>query len=370
MKMAFLLFEYFPYGGLQRDMLAIAANALQRGHQITVFTRAWHGDDVGREGPEVHTLPSAARGNHARDADFARQVAGRLKGFDRVVGFNKMPGLDWYYAADGCLAERYRGIKTLLPRYRSKLAMERAVFGPAASTGILSISPPQKALYQHCYGTPEARFVTLPPGIRRDRIAPPDHLSRRTTLRAELGISEVTPMLLFLGSGFRTKGLDRALHTLAGLPDDTRLFVVGDDKAAPYQRLARRLGIEGRVHFMGGRDDVPTWLWTADLLVHPAYAENTGTVLLEAAIAGLPVLTTSACGYADYIRDAELGRVLEAPSPESLVAAARELLGLPRSVWRERSERFAAEADIFSLVDHAVDALEGEPRGISPEARQ
>ncbi len=361
MKLAFLLFEYFPYGGLQRDMVAIAAKALQRGHEVTVFTRAWHGDPITVDGLEVRTLPSAASSNHGKDADFARRVAGQLSGFDRVVGFNKMPGLDWYYAADGCLAARYRGLKTLLPRYRGKLAMEAAVFGADASTGVLSISPPQKALYQHYYGTPEARFVSLPPGIRRDRMQPADHLHRRTTLRAELGISEVTPMLLFVGSGFRTKGLDRALHALAGLPGDARLFVVGEDKMAPYQRLARRLGLEGRVHFIGGRDDVPAWLWAADLLVHPAYAENTGTVLLEAAIAGLPVLTTSACGYADYIRDADLGRVLDEPTPKTLASAARELLAIDRPAWWEKAARFAEQADIYSLVDHAVDAVEGAP---------
>ena len=363
MKLAFLLFEYFPYGGLQRDMVAIATKALERGHQVTVFTRAWHGDPAPVEGLEVRTLPSAARSNHASDADFARRVTTQLDGFDRVVGFNKMPGLDWYYAADGCLADRYQGLKRLLPRYRSKLAMEAAVFGADAATGVLSISPPQKALYQHHYGTPEARFVSLPPGIRRDRVQPADHLHRRTVLRAELGISEVTPMLLFVGSGFRTKGLDRALQALAGLPGDARLFVVGEDKAAPYQRQARRLGLEGRVHFMGGRDDVPAWLWAADLLVHPAYAENTGTVLLEAAIAGLPVLTTRACGYADYIRDADLGRVLDDPTPESLAAAARELLALDRPAWWEKAARFAEQADIYSLTDHAVDAIEGEPPG-------
>jgi hypothetical protein len=43
------------------------------------------------------------------------------------------------------------------------------------------------------------------------------------------------------------------------------------------------------------------FLLGADLLIHPAYNENTGTVLLEAVVAGLPVLTTAVCGYAHYI---------------------------------------------------------------------
>ncbi|MBM7335392.1 glycosyltransferase family 4 protein [Alloalcanivorax marinus] len=361
MKLAFLLFEYFPYGGLQRDMLAIAQAAVARGHQVTVFTRAWHGPAP--EGPALETVPVGGASNHARDAAFAEAARARLTGFDRVVGFNKMPGLDWYYAADGCLADRYHGPKRWLPRYRSKLAMEAAVFEPDLSTGVLSISPHQRALYQRHYGTPDRRFVDLPPGIRRDRLLPEDFASRRARLRTELGVAETTPLLLFVGSGFRTKGLDRAIRALAGLGDDVRLFVVGDDDAGPYQRLAERLGMASRVRFMGGQDNVPDWLWSADLLLHPAYAENTGTVLLEAAIAGLPVLTTSACGYAGYIRDADMGAVLDDPTPAALTAAASRLLLQPRDQWRERGRIFAADADIYSLVDHAVDAIEARPHG-------
>ncbi len=59
MKLAFLLFEYFPYGGLQRDMLAIAEAAEARGHQVTVFTRAWHAERPAS--PRVETLEVGAR---------------------------------------------------------------------------------------------------------------------------------------------------------------------------------------------------------------------------------------------------------------------------------------------------------------------
>ena len=68
MKLAFLLFEYFPYGGLQRDMLAIAEAAEARGHQVTVFTRAWHAERPAS--PRVETLEVGACSNHGRDAAF------------------------------------------------------------------------------------------------------------------------------------------------------------------------------------------------------------------------------------------------------------------------------------------------------------
>lgn len=51
----------------------------------------------------------------------------------------------------------------------------------------------------------------------------------------------------------------------------------------------------------------------ADLLLHPAYQEAAGIVLLEAVTAGLPVLTTCVCGYAHYIVDANCGAVIDEP---------------------------------------------------------
>lgn len=386
MNIAFVIFDYFPYGGLQRDMLAIAQACRQRGHCVTILARSWQGEMP--EGETVLLLPAPVhstvvhsifvRSNHARDAAFATLAAAQFDRYELVVGFNKMPGLDVYYAADGCLAARYQGVKQFLPRYRSKLKMEHAVFRHDGATHILSIAPPQKALYQQHYGTPEPRFTDLPPGIRHDRALPEDFSVHRASLRQSIGIDAETTMLLFVGSGFRTKGLDRAIRMLSGLDRSVQLFIVGDDKQASYQRLAQRLGVAERVHFVGGRDDVQDWLWSADLLVHLAYAENTGTVLLEAAIAGLPVLTTSVCGYAPYIVGAKMGSVIfvgssvensaendterAEPPITDFIEQAKVLLALPRNSWRERSKAFAQNADIYSLVEQAVDGIEATAR--------
>lgn len=359
MRLAFALFDYFPFGGLQRDMLAIARACVAAGHDVTVFTRHWEGERV--EGIDVELLPISAGSNHRRDRLFAAAFVQHSSGFDRRVGFNKMPGLDLYYAADGCLAAQYQG-KPLawLRRYRDRLAMEAAVFSDQADTRILSISPPQRQLFQRFYQTPSRRFVDLPPGIRRDRIVPDDYSHRRAAKRRALNVDEAQTLALFVGSGFRTKGLDRALHAFAeGCSADALFFVVGADKPGRFQRLARRLGVASRVHFMGGQNDIPEWLWAADVLLHPAYAENTGTVLLEAAVAGTPVITTSACGYAPYLVDANMGVVIDADavSTASLVAGLNQVLAVDRDDWLKRAQAFAASADIFSLVDHAVSVI-------------
>ena len=43
MRFAFCLFRYFPFSGLARDMLRIADCALERGHQVHIFTSQWRG---------------------------------------------------------------------------------------------------------------------------------------------------------------------------------------------------------------------------------------------------------------------------------------------------------------------------------------
>lgn len=158
----------------------------------------------------------------------------------------------------------------------------------------------------------------LPPGISQDRRAPPDAPNRRQRVRDSLNLVAGDHVLLFIGSGFIKKGLDRAILSVAHLratrPEQrVRLLIVGQDKARRFQRLAKRLGVVDAVIFLGGRTDVPDLLLAADALIHPALDEAAGIVLLEALVAGLPVLVTDVCGYAHHIDAAGAGLVLDSP---------------------------------------------------------
>jgi len=119
-----------------------------------------------------------------------------------------------------------------------------------------------------------------------------------------------------------------------------------------------------RVTFLGGHDDVPRFLLGADLLIHPAYGEVTGNVLLEAVVAGLPVLVTDVCGYAHYINDAEAGRVVTSPfTQKALNAALAEMLADSgaRARWSRNALAFAEHADIYSRYEKAVDFILNTP---------
>ncbi|MCL2523447.1 MAG: glycosyltransferase family 4 protein [Betaproteobacteria bacterium] len=371
MQLAFCLYKYFPYGGLQRDFLRIALACQARGHAVRVYTLSWSGDIP--EGFELIRVPVKALTNTRRYAKFTAWVARDLQArpAGRVIGFNKMPGLDFYYAADPCYEEKARTLRNpfyrLSARYRHFAAYERAVFAPPSRTRFLMISRIQQTLFEKYYGTPHERFHLLPPGIARDRRAPPEAPRIRAEFRAEFGLAESDLLLLQVGSDFKRKGLDRSLRALAALPDDlrqrARLIAIGQDEPSVFLNLARSLGLGEQVSILPGRDDVPRFLLGADLFLHPAYHENTGTVLLEALAAGLPVLCTAVCGYAHYIAEADGGLVI--PEPFAQVEMDRLLQRAlrdddERRHWQANALAFAETADIYSLVERAVDLILAE----------
>ena len=373
MQLAFVLYKYFPFGGLQRDFMRIALECQRRGHQIRVYTLIWEGDVP--EGFEVLVAPVKALFNHRRNekltdwmqADLARRPV------DRLIGFNKMPGLDVYYAADGCFEDKAQNLRHSLyrrwGRYRHFAEYERAVFSKDAKTQILMISEVQQPLFVKHYDTPAERFHLLPPGISQDRRAPANAAEIRAEFRREFNLADDERLLVQIGSGFKTKGVDRSLKALAALPNSlrkrTRLMVIGQDDPKVFQLQSATLGLTEQVQFLKGRSDIPRFLLGADALIHPAYNENTGTVLLEAVVAGLPVLVSAVCGYAHYIAEADAGLVLDEPfEQEQLNRYLQRMLedDAARADWGRNGLAFADTADLYSMPQHAADVILAQER--------
>lgn len=370
MQLAFVLYKYFPYGGLQRDFLQIALECQQRGHAIRVYTPVWEGEVPA--GFDVRVAPIKALFNHRRNEKFSAWLRAELARdpVDRLVGFNKMPGLDVYYAADGCFEDKAQTLRRPIykrwGRYKHFADYERAVFSQDAKTEILMLSEVQQPLFIQHYHTPRQRFHLLPPGIAQDRRAPANAAQIRAEFRREFQLQDDDLLVVQIGSGFKTKGLDRSMKALAALPRElkkrTRLIAIGQDDPRVFLLQAKALGISERVQILKGRSDIPRFLLGADLLIHPAYNENTGTVLLEALVSGLPVLVTDVCGYAHYIAEADCGRVL--PSPFVQGALNHQLADMladdeRRMFWGRNGLAFAARADLYSMPQKAADVIVG-----------
>jgi UDP-glucose:(heptosyl)LPS alpha-1,3-glucosyltransferase len=364
MKLAFVLFKYFPYGGLQRDMVRMAAACQKLGYEIHVYTLSWQGDVPA--GFHVHLLPARGLRNYVRYRGFSRLLQQALvqHPVDAVIGFNKMPGLDIYYAADPCFRQEHVENKPwyvrFLGRYRFFLCQEEAVFGAASKTLVLMISILQLKYFKRFYGISDARIRVLPPGIATDRMAPANSAAVRAGFRREFRLDDDNILLLSVGSGFSMKGFDRGLTAVAALPAElrtrVRVFVIGQDKPGPVRRLAQRLGVEDIFTLFPGRDDIPRFLQGADFLLHPARHENAGMIIVEAIIAGLPVLTTATCGYACYVQEASAGRVVPSPFKQSVLNdTLREMLCSDmRDEWSGNGIRYGQTRDLYSLHEKAA----------------
>jgi UDP-glucose:(heptosyl)LPS alpha-1,3-glucosyltransferase len=368
MKLGFILFDYFPFGGLQRDCVKIALACAKQGHAVTLLTRTWQGERP--SGIQLQVCGRRGFTNISRNRHFLQHLHARLPALelDGVVGFNKMPGLDVYFGADPCYCARVERARPSwyrwLPRFRHFRGLERSVFAAGQPTQILLLTPHEIPSYQKFYGTEPGRFHVLPPGIARRDFSADHRLKTRHRLRIEQGWSDQDRLLLLVGSGFRVKGLDRAISALASLPAElagiTRLVVIGQNRPTEFVMQAKRLGVGDRVHFLGGRLDVPDWLLAADLCFHPAYSESAGMILLEAMTAGLPVLTTDTCGYAFHVTKGQAGVVLPSPfNQDACNRALAEMLASDQAtLWRENGLAYAAREDLYSCHDRAAGIIE------------
>lgn len=367
-KLAFCLFRYFPYSGLARDFLRVLQECRSRGHELHVYVSEWQGERP--DGVTVNELNVLPLANHTQNTSFYNQFKRKIstQHFDAIIGFNKMPGLDMYYGADYCYiaraVSRYGFLYRLTPRFYNFCSFERAVFDVRSPTTILSLSEREKGVYQQHYGTPDHRFQMLPPTLDINRKLDNEPETIRSKKRRELLIGEHECLLLFIGSGFKTKGLDRAIRAMASLPGallrNTRLLVVGQDNDTGFLRLVARSGLAERVRFIGGRDDIMEIMSAGDLLIHPAYNENTGTVLIEAIAAGLPVLATDVCGFAPHITYADAGIVLKSPFVQKELDEKLKyaLTAGDRFKWHQNGIEYGKNPGLYRMPETVGDLIE------------
>ncbi|MBO0735030.1 MAG: glycosyltransferase, partial [Alphaproteobacteria bacterium] len=134
------------------------------------------------------------------------------------------------------------------------------------------------------------------------------------------------PLALALGRLHPNKGLDLLLEALAKTRG-VHLWIAGEGPLRPrLEQLAARLGLAGRVRFLGWREDVPALLASADLLVCPSLHEPLGNVIIEAWSAGRAVVATASDGPAGLIEDGDSGILVPLPGsagggPQALARA-------------------------------------------------
>jgi UDP-glucose:(heptosyl)LPS alpha-1,3-glucosyltransferase len=369
MQLAFCIYKYFQFGGLQRDFLQIAKACQNLGHNVRVYVMDWQGDVPC--GFDIILVSKKGLSNHSRNQSYYHWVKAHLQAnpVDCVVGFNKMPDLDVYFAGDTCYAEKvsHKGfLYKLSKRCKHYLAFENAVFNQQSQTKVMVLTKQQISDFERYYHTDPSRFYLLPPGIAKDRQYHSQSSAKGKQFRLANQIDENNFVVVQIGSDFKRKGVDRSLTAIAALPCDLKqkvtFLVVGQDNPEAYQKLAKQLGIEHQVRFFAGRNDIPDFLFAADLLLHPARQEAAGMVLIEGLAAGVPVIVSSISGYAYHIDDANAGVVLDEPFAQSAlnetvknaITNHDQLL-----TWHYNAIHYGKTADLYHLADRAAKIILG-----------
>ena len=113
------------------------------------------------------------------------------------------------------------------------------------------------------------------------------------------------------------------------LPETVHLFIAGGRDSEPYQRLAKKLGVAGRIHFLGKVEDMPALYRAMDLFVLPSFYDACSNAVLEALACGLKVLSTTANGSSVFLPQEHV--TPRSRRREDLAARIKVLIDEPRA---------------------------------------
>jgi glycosyltransferase involved in cell wall biosynthesis len=200
-----------------------------------------------------------------------------------------------------------------------------------------------------------AKIVVIENGIEpleRQSLA----AAERKALRAQIGIRPDQVLLLTVGRLTIQKGHTVLLDAIAELapryPQAVFAFAGDGLQRAKLEQKAMQLAIMDRVRFLGVRRDVDQLLLAADIFVQPSLWEGLSLAMLEALLAGLPVLATRVEGVMDVIVDGRDGLLVPPGDPTALAFALEKLL-----TDKDLRTRLAKQGKRRAETDYSIDSM-------------
>ena len=192
----------------------------------------------------------------------------------------------------------------------------------------------------------------------------------RARLRAELGAGEGDCVVIAISRLVRHKGFCELLAAMADTPPNCVLWVAGERLASDhgedlephFERAAALLG--RRLVRLGYREDVPALLSAADVFTLPSHFEGLPMSIIEAMLAGLPVVATDIRGPREQVVPEETGLLVPPMQVEPLAVALSRLAGsaaLRRSMGMAGRARARMRFDEAKVLRRTIALLESPP---------
>lgn len=250
-------------------------------------------------------------------------------------------------------------------RYGWKVALTRALQRRwwRSCGHIISCSEFLRQILLRTYGVPPEKVQTVMNAYHGP--APESLTLTRAGARAELGLASERRYVLTICRLMGWKRVDGIIEALKELPRDVELLVAGDgDMEGPWKALARSLGLERRVTFLGNvpHERIPLYIRAADVFVLNSRYEGLSHTLLEVLTLGTPIIASDVCGNPEVVEDGVNGFLVDPFDSRALAARLRTLLEDPALARRfveaglARRARFD-RATTFGEVEKALARL-------------
>jgi len=365
MKVALAHKRFDMRGGAEWVLYQTARGLRDRGHEVHLFCQVFRTAPL--PGVIFHRVPGFSWPRSARLLTFGflspRFIA--KHDCDALLSFDRIMTQDVFRSGGGPhknFIEKMMNRSSLWrklwyrmsPYHNLALFIEKHQVSSTGSQQIIALCKQVKQEFIDAYNVPPEKIVVVYNGVDTDRFHPRLRAAANEKVRGELGIPPDAPIVLFVGTGFRRKGLDRLLRLwrTPGMPGIYLVIVGNDGKLSSYRNQYARKEIV----FTGPRSNVEEFYAAANLLVLPSVQEGFGNVVLEAFASGLPVVTAAGVGAAEVIEgELQEGIVNNPDDPVELKNSILALLDPLRWNFLSRQARQVAEKYTWSAYLDGVE---------------
>ncbi len=361
-------------GGAEKYAVEVTRRLHERRHNVALYS--WSADKEAVSGLTFHKVPNRLKFSSVLNLySFSREVSRMLRGkaYDVILSHDRTASQDiavihtFSYKSGIAKYSFFRKIDQLYlsPRSGLHLWLEKKQM---ETPWLSAVSGAVRADIQACYGRKDPIDV-ITPGIDTNEFNPSLVADNRDRIRKEEGISEHEMIVLFVGSEFKRKGLDRLIPAISGA---MRLMVAGrGENLGYYKKLAETHGVDTKTVFLGLTPDIKRYYAAADVVVLPSRIEAFGMSVLEGMACGHPVITSAGAGCAALIDDGVNGFICRNADELSSILERLRNPSLRRRVG-DRARALAEKHSWDSTADqfenrclHVADAKKAAQRHIA-----
>lgn len=191
----------------------------------------------------------------------------------------------------------------------------------------------------------------------------PPRRPERSGLREELGLPQNTVVAGTVARLHKVKGHTYLIQAVRRLkdrhPNVHYIWVGGGEMEQELKAEVQNAGLADVIHFLGIRKDVPELLPQFDLFILPSVSEGLSLAILEAMLAGVPVIATAVGGSPEVVEEGRDGLLVPARDAEALYRAIDRALSNP-----EQMRRFARAGQQKVFAQYSLERLVGETTNV------